>query len=67
LVATRIEIVGELSDEKRRAIISSRHEALKVAPKLDQQDRGVQKKIISKISKSTLDKFQATREQVHAE
>ena len=67
LVATRIEIVGELSDEKRRTIISSRHEALKVAPELDQQDRDVQKKIISKISKSARDKFQATWDQVHSE
>ncbi len=66
LVATRVEIVGELSDEKRRTIISSRHEALKVAPELDQQDRDVQKKIISKISKSTREKFQATWDQVHS-
>ena len=67
LVATRVEIVGELSDEKRHTIISSRSEALKVAPELDQQDRVVQKKILSKISKSTRDKFQATWDQVHGE
>ena len=67
LVATRVEIVGELSDAKRRTIISSRYEALKVAPELDQQDRDVQKKIISKISKSAREKFQATWDQVHGE
>ena len=67
LVATRVEIVGELSDAKRRTIISSRYEALKVAPELDQQDRDVQKKIISKISKPAREKFQATWDQVHGE
>ena len=66
LVATRIEIVGELSDDKRRTIISSRSEALKVAPELDQQDRDVQKKILPKISKSTREAFQATWDQVHS-
>jgi hypothetical protein len=64
LVSTRIEIVGELSDDKRRTIISSRYEALKAAPELDQQDRDVQKKIISK---STRDKFQSTWDQVRSE
>ena len=67
LVATRVEIVGELSDEKRHTIISSRSEALKVAPDLDKQDREVQSKILAKISKSTRDKFQATWDQVHGE
>ena len=67
LVATRVEIVGELSDAKRQTIISYRYEALKVAPELDQQDRDVQKKIISKISKPAREKFQATWDQVHGE
>ena len=53
LVATRVEIVGELSTEKRCTIIASRSEALKVEPELDQQDREVQKKVLSKISKSS--------------
>jgi len=65
LVATRVEIVGELSDEKRRTIISSRNQALKVAPELDQQDREVQMKVLPKISKSTRDAFQTTWDQVH--
>ena len=67
LVATRVEIVGELSDEKRRTIISSRSEALKVAPELDQKDREMQKRIFSKISKSTREAFQATWDDVHNE
>ncbi len=65
LVATRVEIVGELSADKRRTIISSRSEALKVAPELDQQDRDVQTKILPKISKSSRDAFQTTWDQVH--
>ena len=65
LVATRVEIVGELSDEKRRTIISSRNQALKVAPELDQQDREVQMKVLPKISKTTRDAFQTTWDQVH--
>jgi Mg/Co/Ni transporter MgtE len=66
LVATRVEIVGELSADKRRTIISSRSEALKVAPELDRQDRDVQKKIFSKFSKSTRDAFQSACDQVHS-
>ena len=67
LVATRVEIVGELSEDKRRTIISSRSEALKVAPELDQHDRDVQKKILSKISKSSREAFEATWASVHNE
>ena len=67
LVATRVEIVGELSEDRRRTIISSRSEALKVAPELDQQDRDVQTKILPKISKSSRDAFQTTWDQVHGE
>ena len=67
MVATRVEIVGELSNEKRRTIISSRSEALKVAPELDQKDREMQKRIFSKISKSTREAFQATWDDVHNE
>ena len=66
LVATRVEIVGELSQDKRHTIISSRSEALKVAPELDQQDRSVQEKILPKISKSTREAFQATWDEIHS-
>ena len=65
LVATRVEIVGELSKDKRHTIISSRSEALKVAPELDKQDRDVQKKILPKISKSSREAFQATWDEIH--
>ena len=60
LVATRVEIVGELPEEKRRTIISSRNEALKVAPELDQTDRQVQERILSTISPASRDAFLVT-------
>ena len=66
MVANRVELVGELSEERRRTIISSRSEALKFAPELDQQDRDVQNKILSQISKSSREAFQSTWAEVHA-
>ena len=57
LVATRVEIIGELPEEKRRIIISSRTEALKVAPELDQIDRQVQERILPTISPSSREAF----------
>ena len=67
LVATRVEIVGELSEDKRKTIIASRSEALKVAPELDQQDRDVQKKVLPNISKKSREAFQATWSEVHGD
>ena len=64
LVATRVEIVGELSEDKRRTIISSRAEALKVAPELDETDRRVQEKVLPNLSQSTRNAFLATWESV---
>ena len=64
LVATRVEIVGELSEEKRRTIISSRAEALKVAPELDETDRRVQEKVLPNLSQKTRDAFLTTWQQV---
>ncbi len=64
LVATRVEIVGELSEEKRRTIINSRTEALKVAPELDERDRLVQEKVLPKLSQKTRNAFMETWQQV---
>ena len=64
LVATRVEIVGEMSEEKRRTIISSRTEALKVAPELDETDRRVQEKVLPKLSEKTRTAFLTTWQQV---
>ena len=64
LVATRVEIVGEMSEEKRRTIISSRTDALKVAPELDETDRRVQAKVLPKLSEKTRNAFLTTWQQV---
>jgi len=64
LVSTRIEIVGELPEEKRRTIINSRYEALKVAPELDETDRLMQEKVLPKLSEKTRNAFVTTWEQV---
>ena len=65
LVATRVEIVGELTADKRRTIISSRVEALKVAPELEQLDLKVQEKVLPKISVNARKAFQETWGQVN--
>ncbi len=60
LVATRVEIVGDLPEEKRRTIIASRIEALKVAPELEKADRRVQERVLPQISKSARTAFTST-------
>ena len=57
LVATRVEIVGELPEDDRRTIISSRAAALRVAPDLDEADRRVQEKVLPQISEQARDAF----------
>ena len=56
--------MSELSEDKRRTIISSRTEALKVAPELDEADRRVQEKVLPKLSQKTRDAFMTTWQQV---
>ena len=60
LVATRIEIVGQLPEDKRRTIISSRVAALKVSPQLDEADRRVQERVFPRIPESARAAFQET-------
>ena len=64
LVATRVEIIGELPENDRRTIIASRAAALKVAPDLDQADNAVQEQILSKVPQDALNRFIATWEKV---
>ena len=64
LIATRVEIIGELPEDKRRTIISSRAAALKVAPKLDEADRVIQERVLPKISASAREAFTSTWKQV---
>ena len=60
LVATRVEIVGDLPEEQRRTIITSRIAALKVAPELEAADRRVQERVLPQISESAWAGFTAT-------
>ena len=60
LVATRVEIVGDLPEEQRRTIIASRIQALKVAPELEEADRQVQQRVLPNISESARTGFTAT-------
>ena len=64
LVATRIEILGELPEDKRRTIIASRSASLKISPELDEADRRVQERVLPKVPESARIAFQATWEQV---
>ena len=64
LVATRVEILGELSEEQRRTIISSRTEALKVVPELERADQQVQERILSKVPQNARRAFLKTWEDV---
>lgn len=66
LVATRVEIVGELPEEKRHTIISSRTQALKVAPELDETDQQMQEKVLPKLSQKTRNAFVKTWQQVRS-
>ena len=60
LVATRIEVVGELPEQKRRTLISSRIVALKAAPHLEEADQRVQDRVLSKVSASARQAFTST-------
>ena len=42
LITTRVEVVGELPEDKRRTLIASRIAALKDAPQLEDADRQIQ-------------------------
>ena len=60
LVATRVEIIGELSEDKRRTIMKSRIVALKVAPQLEEADQRVTKSILPEINESARAAFTTT-------
>ena len=64
LVATRVEIVGELPEESRRTIISSRTQALKAAPELDKADQRVQERILPKVAQQAREAFLGSWEYV---
>ena len=64
LIATRVEILGEMPEEKRRTIITSRTAALKAEPELDKADRNVQERILPQISQRARNAFLTTWHEV---
>ena len=50
LIATRVEIVAGLPEDKRRTVIGSRIEALKVVPQLEEADRRIQERVLEQLS-----------------
>ena len=67
LIATRIEVVGQLTEERRRAMITSRVAALKDAPELEQADRRVQDRIMNRVPDAARHAFATTFSQVTRE
>ena len=67
LVATRVEIIGEMPEDKRRTIMKSRVAALKVAPQLDEADQRVTKSVLPEINESARRAFTTTWSQVSKE
>lgn len=64
LIATRVEVLGEMPEEKRRTIITSRTAALKAEPELDKADRNVQERILPQISQRARNAFLTTWHEV---
>lgn len=65
LIATRVEVIGELTEDKRRKLMTSRVEAMKVAQDVDIADRDLQQKALSKVSAKAGQAFLASWNQVN--
>ena len=64
LIATRLGIVGELSEDKCRTIITSRLAGLKKAPELEEADRRIQEQVLPQVSPAARDAFTKSWEYV---
>ncbi len=64
LVATRVEIIGEMTEERRRTIMTSRVAAMKVAPDLDERDQQITERVLPEISDSAQAAFRSTWSEV---
>ena len=64
LIATRVEVIGGLSEEKRRRLLTSRIEAMKTAADVDAADRAVQDRVMSKVSPKASAAFRASWNEV---
>lgn len=60
LVTTRIEVIGEMTEDKRRTIIASRRAALQPVPELERADQQVQERVLSKVAAKPRQAFQAS-------
>ena len=65
VIATRLEIVGELADDKRLALITSRIAALKGHPDLAQKDQEVQERILPKVDGKARAAFMRSWTELH--
>ncbi len=60
LIATRVEIVGEMSEDDRRTMMMSRTMALKDAPQLVEADQRVTQRVLPIVSESARVAFTST-------
>ena len=65
LVATRVEIIGEFPEDKRRIIMLSRNAALSVAPKLEEADRQIQERVLPRVAAPARSAFNSTWSQIN--
>ena len=64
LIATRTEIIGEFSEERRRAMMMSRMNALMDAPDLNKADREATEKTMPQVSAEARAAFMETMKNV---
>ncbi len=67
LIATRIEVVGELPEQKRRSLISSRIAGLQATPHIDEADRRVQERVLASVPQAARQAFATTWAEVAEE
>ncbi len=64
LVSTRVEIIGEMTEDRRRTIMTSRVAAMKVAPELDEKDQQVTMSVLPEVNESARAAFMSTWSEV---
>ena len=67
VIATRIEVIGELPEDKRRTIMASRIAAMKQRPDLDTTDKEVSEKVFhtvpAKVGKAFMESWDAVEKE----
>ena len=64
VIASRVEIVGEMSEDKRRTLMTSRMAALKEWPDLAEADKKVQQRVLPEVNPKARAAFVATMEEL---